>query len=135
MVSPGGITDLDSRQSVWEGIRHEPPRVPDSPWAPVVKKAVSREPENRQSSAHTLIRELEEELGIDTNGIADSSKAMVDALNAYLLAQHAQGHRVVVVLILFGRAALATRDRPVAVHYPSGALRVLPIREKYRVVR
>ena len=45
-----------------------------------------------------LLATICEELGIDTNGIADSSKAMVDALNAYLLAQHAQGHRVVVVI-------------------------------------
>jgi general secretion pathway protein A len=45
-----------------------------------------------------LLATICEELGIDTGGIADSNKAMVDALNAYLLAQHAQGHRVVVVI-------------------------------------
>ena len=45
-----------------------------------------------------LLATICEELGIDTDGITDSSKAMVDALNAYLLAQHAQGHRVVVVI-------------------------------------
>jgi serine/threonine-protein kinase len=31
MVSPDGIKDFESRQSVWEGIRQEPARVPDSP--------------------------------------------------------------------------------------------------------
>jgi len=60
MVSPDGIGDLQSRQSVCEGIRHEPARVPESPWAPVLKKAVAREPDQRYNSAHTLIRELED---------------------------------------------------------------------------
>ena len=60
MVSPDGIRDLQSRQSVWEGIRHEPARVPDSPWAPVLKKAVSKEPDQRYKSAHTLTRALED---------------------------------------------------------------------------
>lgn len=39
-----------------------------------------------------------EELGIDTREIAGSSKLLVDALNAYLLAKHAQGWRIVVVI-------------------------------------
>ncbi len=60
MVSPDGIKDLQSRQSVWEGIRHEPARVPDSPWAPVLKKAVAKEPDQRFNSAHTLTRALED---------------------------------------------------------------------------
>lgn len=45
-----------------------------------------------------LLATICEELGIDTGDIGDSNKAMVDALNAYLLAQHARGHRVVVVI-------------------------------------
>lgn len=45
-----------------------------------------------------LLATICEELGIDIEGKADSSKAMVDALNAYLLEQHARGHRVVVVI-------------------------------------
>lgn len=45
-----------------------------------------------------LLATICEELGIETAGIADSNKAMVDALNAYLLNQHARGHRVVVVI-------------------------------------
>jgi len=60
MVSPEGIKNLESRQSVWEGIRQEPARVPNSPWAPVLKKAVAKEPDHRHNSAHTLIRELED---------------------------------------------------------------------------
>ena len=41
MVSPEGIKSLETRQSGWEGVRSEPARLPDSPWAPVLKKAVA----------------------------------------------------------------------------------------------
>ncbi len=45
-----------------------------------------------------LLATIGEELGIEMADIADSNKAMVDALNAYLLEQHADGNRVVVVI-------------------------------------
>lgn len=45
-----------------------------------------------------LLATICEELGIATSGIRDSSKALVDALNARLLHEHAQGRRVVVVI-------------------------------------
>ena len=45
-----------------------------------------------------LLATVCEELGIDTDGIRDSSKGMVDALNGYLLEQHGQGRRVVVII-------------------------------------
>jgi WD40 repeat protein len=60
MVSPGGIRDFESRKGVWDGVRSEPVQVPDSPWAPVVKKAVAKDPEERFQSAHELTRALEE---------------------------------------------------------------------------
>jgi serine/threonine protein kinase len=60
MVSPEGIKSFESRQSLWEGVRSEPARLPDTPWAPVVKKAVAKEPDARYNSAHTLIRALED---------------------------------------------------------------------------
>jgi len=60
MVCPEGIKNLQSRQSVWEGIRHEPARVPESPWAPVLKKALAKERAQRYNSAHTLTRALED---------------------------------------------------------------------------
>ncbi len=60
MVCPDGIKSIQSRQSVWEGVRSEPAKVPDTPWAPVIQRAVTRDRERRQSSAHTLIRELED---------------------------------------------------------------------------
>ena len=60
MVSPDGIKSYESRQSVWEGVRSEPAKLPDSPWAPVIKKAVARDREQRYNSAHTLTRALED---------------------------------------------------------------------------
>lgn len=45
-----------------------------------------------------LLATICEELGIETEGITDSNKAMIDSLNRYLLDQHAQGRRVVVVI-------------------------------------
>ena len=60
MVSPDGIKSYESRQSVWEGVRSEPAKLPDSPWAPVIKKAVAKDRERRYNSAHTLTRALED---------------------------------------------------------------------------
>jgi len=60
MVSPNGIDDLDSRRSLWEGVRSEPVRLPDTPWAQVLKKAVAKHPDQRHDAAHTLNRELED---------------------------------------------------------------------------
>ena len=45
-----------------------------------------------------LLATICEELGLDTAEISTSNKAMVDALNKYLLEQHSQGRRVVVVI-------------------------------------
>ncbi len=45
-----------------------------------------------------LLATICEEVGLETSEIASSNKAMVDALNQYLLEQHTQGRRVVVVI-------------------------------------
>jgi general secretion pathway protein A len=45
-----------------------------------------------------LLATICEELGIETADISDSNKLMVDALNKYLLEQHAGGRHVVVVI-------------------------------------
>jgi general secretion pathway protein A len=45
-----------------------------------------------------LLATICEELGIGTDGIRDSNKDMVDALNGYLMEQHAHGRRVVIVI-------------------------------------
>jgi general secretion pathway protein A len=53
---------------------------------------------NPMMTPRELLATICEELGIDTSGKADSSKALVDTLNAYLMDQHARGRRVVVVI-------------------------------------
>ncbi len=60
MVSPEGIKSFESRQSLWESVRSEPAKVPDSPWAPVLKRAVAKDREGRYHTAHTLTRALED---------------------------------------------------------------------------
>jgi len=45
-----------------------------------------------------LLATICEELGVETGEISDSNKLMVDALNRYLLEQHASGRHVVVVI-------------------------------------
>jgi len=60
MVSPEGIKSFESRQSVWEGVRSEPAKLPDSPWAPVLKMAVAKDREGRYNTARTLTRALED---------------------------------------------------------------------------
>ena len=45
-----------------------------------------------------LLATICEELGLSTDGIADSSKLMVDSLNRHLLDQHAKGRRVVIII-------------------------------------
>jgi len=60
MVSPDGIKSFESRQSLWEGVRSEPAKLPDSPWAPVLKKAVAKDREGRYNTARTLTRALED---------------------------------------------------------------------------
>ncbi|RLE32311.1 MAG: hypothetical protein DRJ61_09800, partial [Acidobacteria bacterium] len=60
MVCPEGIKTSDSRKSLWEGLRSEPVKLPETPWAPVLKKAVAKAADQRYRSAHTLTRALED---------------------------------------------------------------------------
>ena len=60
MVCPEGVKDIPSRESVWDGVRADPPKLADTPWAPVLRKAVARQPDQRYGTAHALARALEE---------------------------------------------------------------------------
>jgi WD40 repeat protein len=60
MIAPSGLGSFQKRQAIWQGIHSEPPQVPDSSWAPVIRKAVARIPEQRYSGAAALARALEE---------------------------------------------------------------------------
>ena len=60
MVAPGGAASLEARRAVWSGIQREPPEIADTPWAPVILKAIARRPEERFSDASALARALDE---------------------------------------------------------------------------
>ncbi len=49
-----------ARPAVWHAVRETPPRVPEGPWAPVLRQALSLDRENRQPTARALARTLDE---------------------------------------------------------------------------
>ena len=60
MIAPDGVGDLAARQSVWEGAQHDPPDLPESPWLPVLRQALAKNPDRRYAGASSLVRALEE---------------------------------------------------------------------------
>jgi WD40 repeat protein len=60
MIAPEGIRDGEARQMLWRAVHHEPPELPDTPWAAVLRKAVARDREERYATASALARALEE---------------------------------------------------------------------------
>jgi serine/threonine-protein kinase len=60
MIAPGGLRTFEARQQIWQRIHREPPELPDSPWAPVLTRAVARIAAQRYGSASALARALEE---------------------------------------------------------------------------
>jgi len=60
MVSPVGVRESERRQALWQAVREDPPRVPDTPWSEAIARAVAREPAERYPSAQALARALEE---------------------------------------------------------------------------
>ena len=48
------------RQTLWNAVRESPPRVPDGPWAAVLRQALDAQPERRHASARALAHALEE---------------------------------------------------------------------------
>ena len=60
MIAPGGIDPHEAREEIWRGVHHEPPELPDSPWSPVLRRAVARVADQRFATAAALSRALEE---------------------------------------------------------------------------
>jgi WD40 repeat protein len=48
------------RPALWQRVRETPPQVPEGPWAPVLRQALSRDRESRIASARALARALDE---------------------------------------------------------------------------
>ena len=59
MVSVPAAGTQDSRKKLWAEVREDPPRVPPGPWNSVLRRALSRSPDSRYSSAGALARALE----------------------------------------------------------------------------
>jgi serine/threonine protein kinase/WD40 repeat protein len=60
MLGAGGPGYREARQVLWGAVREVPPRVPEGPWAPVLRQSLALHPRERQASAHELARALEE---------------------------------------------------------------------------
>jgi WD40 repeat protein len=80
MVSPAGARTLAMRELVWRGIHAQPPRVDDSPWAPLLRKAVAPFRDERYSTAASLSRALDE-VTLRTTG--DESKRPYPGLRSF----------------------------------------------------
>jgi WD40 repeat protein len=60
MLTVGGEGAVSSRRALWKGVRETPPRVPEGPWAAVLRQALDPHPDARPPSARTLARALDE---------------------------------------------------------------------------
>jgi len=60
MIAPPRPAGPRGREAIWRKVRREPPVLPDSPWAPVIRRAVSRRPEKRFRGAAAFARALHE---------------------------------------------------------------------------
>ena len=80
MVASGGVRNPHAREEVWRGVHHEPPRLDDTPWAGVLRKAVARLRDQRYSTAAALSRALDE-VTLRTSG--DESQRPYPGLAAF----------------------------------------------------
>ncbi len=60
MICAEGLSDDSTRQTLWKALRHDPPAIPESPWRPILLRAVAKDREARFESAAALARALEE---------------------------------------------------------------------------
>jgi hypothetical protein len=60
MVAPSGVRDREKLQALWQAVREDPPRLPDTPWSEAIARAVAGKKEARFPSAQALARALEE---------------------------------------------------------------------------
>ena len=60
LVAPAGARSQTAREAVWRGIHDEPQHLDETPWAAVLRKAVSRARDQRYSTAAAFSRALDE---------------------------------------------------------------------------
>jgi len=60
MLGVEGRHDATACDVLWNGLRKDPPQLPESPWKPALLRAVAPDPRDRYPSARALWRALEE---------------------------------------------------------------------------
>ncbi|HEY8164614.1 MAG TPA: serine/threonine-protein kinase, partial [Gemmatimonadaceae bacterium] len=60
MIHVGGVRERAGVETVWNEIRHEPPRLSETPWAPILVRALAKNPEERFGSVAELSRALDD---------------------------------------------------------------------------
>jgi len=60
MLSLGSGGGIAAREALYEGVRRTPPRVPEGPWAGVLRQCLNPRPDGRPATARALARALEE---------------------------------------------------------------------------
>jgi len=60
LVAPGGTAREEARRRLWDGLHRDPPEVPETPWAEVLRRALAADREKRPASAAELARALQE---------------------------------------------------------------------------
>jgi serine/threonine protein kinase/WD40 repeat protein len=94
MLTLGPGSPADSRPSLWRGVRESPPRVPDGPWAPVLRQALSPNRDERPTSARALARALDEVTerlpGFDTRRPYPGLSSFTEADSDYFFGREAE---------------------------------------------
>lgn len=60
MVHPGGARDAASRSQVWESARRDPPEFPETPWRPILRRALAPRVEERFGDVAAMAQAMEE---------------------------------------------------------------------------
>ena len=98
MVAPTGSRDMESRRTLWQGLREDPPQVPDTPWSEAIRRAVASNPPDRYPSAQALACALEEiahrVTGIDEAQPYPGLSAFTEAEAEYFFGREAEVEEV-----------------------------------------
>jgi WD40 repeat protein len=60
LIAPAGARNHAAREAIWRALHDEPPRLDDTPWAPMLRKAIARSRDQRHATAAALSRALDE---------------------------------------------------------------------------
>ena len=60
MLNPEGVRERDALERLRTSLRHQPPRLPELPWSPVLRRAVAHDPDERYPTAAAFSRAIED---------------------------------------------------------------------------